>query len=46
MEIKYGCAEDDIMHRQARGYSDDEIRAVAAWFAGASGGGGDDGDDD
>lgn len=56
MEMRAETGEGDIMHLQARGYSDDQIRRIADWFALSAGvtqtsstsssGGGDDGDDD
>lgn len=32
-EMKADDDLDDIMHRQARGYSDEQIRRIAAYFA-------------
>jgi cytochrome c553 len=46
---EYAGEKSGIMHYQALGYTDDEIRQIATWFAGlsATGGGNDnDGDDD
>jgi cytochrome c553 len=33
LEMKADDDLDDIMHRQARGYSDEQIRRIAAYFA-------------
>ncbi|MBJ6609627.1 MAG: hypothetical protein JG718_04640 [Candidatus Thiothrix moscowensis] len=48
-EMKYSTNLNDIMHRQAKGYTESEIDAIAAYFAnkyGGAAGGGHDGDDD
>lgn len=48
-EMKYSTNLNDIMHRQAKGYSDSEIQAIAAYFANRYGGnstGGNDSDGD
>ena len=52
LEMKYSTNLNDIMHRQAKGYSDSEIQAIAAYFANkygsntGNGGATDDNDDD
>ena len=42
LEMKYSTNTNDIMHRQAMGYSEDQIRAIATYIAalprGANGG--------
>ena len=38
-EMKYSRDAGDIMHRQAKGYTEDQIRLIAQYYAGASGGG-------
>jgi cytochrome c553 len=34
LEMKYSTNVNDIMHRQAMGYSEDQIRAIATYIAG------------
>ncbi len=48
LEMKYSTNLNDIMHRQAMGYSEDQIRMIAAYFGGLSKGvnGGNDDDND
>ncbi|WMP18739.1 c-type cytochrome [Thiothrix lacustris] len=33
LEMKYSTNGDDIMHRQAMGYSEDQIRSIATYLA-------------
>jgi cytochrome c553 len=33
LEMKYSTNANDIMHRQAMGYSEDQIRSLAAYIA-------------
>ena len=42
LEMKYSTDLNDIMHRQAMGYSEEQIRAVATYLAALPGNGGDD----
>lgn len=48
LEMKYSPDTNDIMHRQAKGYSDEQIRLIADYYGslntGGGSGGGDDGD--
>jgi sulfide dehydrogenase cytochrome subunit len=47
LEMKYSPRQDKLMHRQARGYSDNQLRLIAEYYAALDGGdGGDGGDDD
>lgn len=46
LEMKNSTDTDDIMHRQARGYSDEQLRSIADYFSRLPGGGGEDDDDD
>ncbi|MCB1824535.1 MAG: hypothetical protein KDJ54_08140 [Candidatus Competibacteraceae bacterium] len=39
LEMKYSRDTGDIMHRQAKGYTDDQIRLIAEYYDGVSGGG-------
>ena len=50
LEIKYSTNTNDTMHRQAKGYTDAQLRLIADYYAGlgnggsgSGGGGGDDG---
>ncbi len=43
LEMKYSPRQDKLMHRQARGYSDSQLRLIAEYYAALDGG--DDGDD-
>ena len=36
VEMKYSRDTGDIMHRQAKGYTDDQIRLIAQYYAGVS----------
>lgn len=38
MEMKYGNKPSDIMHSQAKGYTDTQIRLIADYYAGLSSG--------
>ncbi len=40
LEMKYSRDTGDIMHRQAKGYTEDQIRLIAQYYAGTSSGGG------
>jgi sulfide dehydrogenase cytochrome subunit len=44
MEMKYEAGENDIMHSQARGYSDEQLVDIAIYLAGLPDSGGGDGD--
>ncbi len=50
LEMKYSTNTNDIMHRQAKGYSDAQIRLIADYYgslnSGGGSGGGDDGEHD
>lgn len=52
LEMKYSSDTDDIMHRQAKGYTDAQIRLIADYYGSLNTGGGsggghdDDGHDD
>ncbi|MBK8964451.1 MAG: cytochrome C [Candidatus Competibacteraceae bacterium] len=50
LEMKYSTKTNDIMHRQAKGYTDAQIRLIADYYAGlgngGSGGSGSDGGGD
>jgi cytochrome c553 len=46
LEMKYSQDTGDIMHRQARGYTEEQIRLIANYYATLSGGGGGGGNDD
>ncbi|MBK8899446.1 MAG: cytochrome C [Candidatus Competibacteraceae bacterium] len=40
LEMKYSTKTNDIMHRQAKGYTDAQIRLIADYYAGLGNGGG------